>query len=619
MSWISELFTRYKQSLEDSKARYLDEYSIRAGNTAQFYRDFLHSLIINYGARWQREYTRELLGQHIERFFGTRELVFLAIDGSCVKVPYEDFMIYYGGSYGVQGTISLTGHPAKLKYSRWSVDRDVSMVGYVPVPFAQIGDTLSQPGEESFLLSDEEKINLANIHTKVMQLAEVYLAYEAAHSSNYERPRILLLDGSISSMLSGTERGIASVSLDGYQIGRRQIRLRDMMVALSHPRNDKLLIPSAKEFSLRYKIISELERRRVIELKEFAAELGIEHSRVVRAADRLLKDPRNPSTLLEPPLLHLDGDRVQAAFDMDRSWKEVVRVFEEICERLFKRSDQGVLTYSVTDDSGTSERWMSPDDLDFLISIGLRKLIETCWERDIWLVGIAKDSAARFFTKHYLGVTRHTGVYRKVPTGRLPWTDRVLLEMLPYIDETLAAPWSTIEFDSIFMTLHLESDMANQKEMVKGMRGWVVVPHERLILRSMAQFYLTRKPSKPTPTMGHVIFVDRLAQPSVDAGMKRFQVKDPELGIIEPFVNADNTVQNPGLAMTLYLVNLLTRNLFPEVIGYPDPLHKADWGARSLEARARDLIKSSGISLRTNPTANLFRTLRDQRRPSPGP
>lgn len=618
MSWISALFTRYKEALNNSKSRYLREYSIRACNTEQFYRDFLHTLIINHGAKWQSDLTREFLAQNIERFFGTRELVFLAIDGSCAKAPYEDFMIYYGGSYGVKGTISMKGEPPTLKYSRWSIDRDVSIVGYVPIPFAQITDTLAQSTDESFLLSDDEKINLSSIHLKVMQLAEVFLAYESAVSSSYEYPRILLLDGSLSSILSATERGLHSIGLDGYRLGGREIRLRDMMVALSHPQHDKLRIPSAKDFTLRYKLISELSRRKAISVSEFAKEMGLEREKVAKAVELLLRDPKNPHAKLDPPLILVNGDMVEAAFNMEDSWREVVRLFEELCERLFRKSDQGVLTYPVVDSQGIHERWMSPDDLDFLISVGLRRLIEVCWERRIWLVGVAKDSAARFFSKHYLGVLRHVGVYPKVPTGQLPWTDRVLLELIPYFDENLIAPWSTVEFDSIFMTLHLESDPVKGTDVVKGMRGWIVVPHERLILRTMAQFYLARKASKSTPAMGHVIFVDRLAQPVLDASMETFQLCDPELGKVEPFLHKNSAVQNPGLAITMYVVNLLTRNLFPEVIGYPDPLHKADWGARSLEARARNLMKSSELAFRVSPTAQLFRTTRNQGRPTSG-
>jgi len=68
---------------------------------------------------------------------------------------------------------------------------------------------------------------------------------------------------------------------------------------------------------------------------------------------------------------------------------------------------------------------------------------------------------------------------------------------------------------------------------------------------------------------------------------------------------------NLGQEINVFLLDILCRNLFPEVIGYPDPLHKADWGAKSMRRRVDRLIKSSEISFRDKPLSRLFRTTRD--------
>ena len=63
----------------------------------------------------------------------------------------------------------------------------------------------------------------------------------------------------------------------------------------------------------------------------------------------------------------------------------------------------------------------------------------------------------------------------------------------------------------------------------------------------------------------------------------------------------------------MYLLGSVTRNHFPEVIGYPDPLHKADWGAKSIGRRVQGLIKSSEIPFRANPIVRTVRATRDAR------
>ena len=64
----------------------------------------------------------------------------------------------------------------------------------------------------------------------------------------------------------------------------------------------------------------------------------------------------------------------------------------------------------------------------------------------------------------------------------------------------------------------------------------------------------------------------------------------------------------------MFLLNILTRNLYPEVIGYPDPLHKADWGAKSLLKKIEPMIESSELFLRAHPLTQTFRDLRSQRK-----
>lgn len=614
MSRISEIYRGYRDALRESQGRYEELYTARLNAARKFYRTWFHRLIIFYPERWQKQAHIEKIRRNVEAFFGRREIDFCAVDGSCFKDPFTDFMVFFGASYGVKGRLSLTSEsPPRLKYERWSMDQDVSMVAYVPVPLAQISEVIGGNPEEQFLVSEEDKINLANIHTKMMQLAEVYLAYHIASSSAMEYPRLIILDHSLSSIFSGAERGTRNIGLIGYQVGQRRLNLRDVVVALSRPYSRELGIPSAKNFSLRRRLIAELtwQKGRPVILSDFCRRENVRPAEVRRAAESLAGQGQSP--LIPPLATFRDPDRLALAdgFDPELAWYDVLRLFEDICYRLFLKKDQSALIYTVSDKDGERRRWMSPDDLDFLIAVGMRGLIERCWDKRILLVGIAKDSSSRFFSRHYLGVMRYLGVYPQVEVGLLPWTDRVFLEALAQSEKDIAAPWSTVEFDSVFMTLHLEENPTSSQPEVWGMRGYVVLPPERLFLRSLAQFYLKRKAGNAR--MGHVIFVDRLAYPQLDGkAFGTVEIKNSELGSIKPLIYPTNEKSNQMQEVMMFFLDVLTKNLYPEVIGYPDPLHKADWGAKTLERRARDLIKSSEVAFRMRPINRLFRTIRDE-------
>ena len=145
-----------------------------------------------------------------------------------------------------------------------------------------------------------------------------------------------------------------------------------------------------------------------------------------------------------------------------------------------------------------------------------------------------------------------------------------------------------------------------------GVRG-DIVNQERLFARSLGQFFLRRDPDKSSPLMGHVIFVDRLLHSYWDTELcQTAEVVSSELGTIRTFLHRDRTVDNRGQQVAMFFLNTLTRNLFPEAIGYPEALHKADWGAKTVGRRVAQIIVDSEISFRVNPLTKAFRSIRDE-------
>lgn len=607
MSTISDIFRSYRDALTLSRRNYGDLYLERSQNTAQFYKDFGHRLIIPYLKSFADASSRRFLTHQIRRFFEQDTLDFVAIDGTCIKKPFADFITFYGGAYGAKGQLILSEDPPRIKYKKWALNKDVSMVAWVPVPFAQLSDIADPRYEEDFVLSDQEKVNLASIHTLVMQLAEIFLAYNTAASSEMEYPRILLMDLSPSSVLAATAQPVTQVGLVGYPYDRRKLDLADILIGMAHPFHEKLGLPSNKKF-LRYRaLIAALEQAsgKPLSEVELAKACGLKPTEIKQELSLLQKygvvKTRPGATGL-----------IEAAVDLSASWLFSVSLFQNICARLFLKKDSTALQYVALDEEGISRRrWMAPGDLKFLIGIGMRALIEKCWEKKILLYGVVKDSESRYLTRNYLGVAQEIGFYAelkdlKIPP--LPWTDRIFLENIPLVDEGLLCPWSTIEFDSAFMTLHKSRDEAGHSQ-VSGVMGRIV-NQERLFLRSLAQFFL--KKEKATPMMGHVVFLDRLAFPEWDLPeITPMKIATRELGEVSPLAFRDRETPNLGQRVMMYLLSVLTKNHFPEVMGYPDPLHKADWGAKTVGRRVAAAIESSAISFRANPISKTFRMIRD--------
>lgn len=610
MSTISQIYTSYGEALSFSRDKYTDLYLARARNARDFYCAFFHNLVVPLASRFTDPATRRHIHRHIERFFGTDKIDFVAVDGISKKVPFQDFIVFFACAYGAKGQVSLTDKPPTIRYQKWSLDKDVSMVTYIPVPFAEFADVADQDRRETFLVSDRDRVDLSNIDTRIMELAEIYLAYNVATSSALEAPRLIMMDRSLSSILADVALQPEAIPLLGYPFDRRRLTIADAQVALAHPFHPELGIPTLKRFRQYWSLIAEFhhQRSKTLNLAEFAARQGISVADLDSAITYLTnKNFARLETRGGIPWLTTD-------VNVRASWAYVLALFEHICYRLFIEKDQTALLYEAPDEQGVLRlRWMSPDDIRFLIAVGIRALIEKCWERNILLTGVIKDSASRYLTRNYLGVMKLLGEQgypelNDLNVRLLPWTDRIFLELLPLADEELAAPWATIEFDSAYMTLHAEEDPDGQP-VIAGVKQFIVAP-ERLFARSLAQFFLKR--DKPSPLAGHVVFIDRLVFPNWDMeALTRITIETPHLGRIQPLCYPTRDVINIGQMLNMYLLNVLTRNHFPEVIGYPDPLHKADWGAKSVGERAGKMIASSVYSFRAQPLSRTFRDIRD--------
>ena len=595
---ITQIYVSYENALKESKSRYEDMHIERFNNSGKFYNDFFKNLVKDYSGIVKNPSEKRRIKGLIEQLFGTTDIKFAAIDGTCYKKQLENYIVFFGASYCVRGSIAFSGDPPRVKYEKYSTEWDTSMVAYIPIPFAELGDV----SEEQFISSDENKINLSSIHLQLMLLAEVFLAYDLVKSPSFA-PKVLLWDQSISGIMAGNEFSPDSVDMVGYKYGKGKLTIQDIILGCSHPYNDDVEIPSTKKFR-RYRYILSKLKNSPQKLSVLAESCNISKNELKNSMAILFDGYDN-----DIPLVYYDeeNDELKLNIEYDDSWEFVIGIFEKICKKLFKDKNIDVLMYEKENDGYIRKRWMSPNDLKFLIATGIRALIEECWRKNILLLGVTKDSSTRYLSQNYLGVMRSLGNY-DFNDVLLPWTDRTFLETLPYHDDNLNAPWATIEFDSAFMTLHLKRNEKDEEE-IAGVQDYIV-SMERLSAKSLVQFYLKRKGKRLSS--GHAIFIDRLLFPSFDKRAKRAKINNEIIGNVEPILFLNNTTENKLQDISIFLLDILTKNLYPEVIGYPDPLHKADWGAKSILKKIKPMINDSDILLKSKPLTKTLRQSRDE-------
>ena len=362
MSKISEISHQYHKALSDSQRQYTALYRERSEAAGHFHKDFFNKLICRFDRYFKNERFRARVQELVEKHTGTDTLQFIAIDGTCSREVFTDLITFFGGAYGARGELSFVDGAHRIRYKRWSLDHDVSMVAWVPVPFARLEEVAPGDGEQ-FLVTEEEKINLSAVHIQVMQLAEIFLAYNSVISSRLDAPHILLMDLSPSSVLAAAATSQKNIGLSGYPYDRRALTPADITTGLAHPFSSVFGIPSSKKMDLHRLIIAKMHDApdEPLDLAALADAAMVSLKDLERAADFLVKR----GVLARP---RIGSPQYQPKINLRESWAYTRDFYQNICSRLFLDKDPGALQYEAPDELGTlRRRWMAPDDINFLI------------------------------------------------------------------------------------------------------------------------------------------------------------------------------------------------------------------------------------------------------------
>lgn len=174
-------------------------------------------------------------------------------------------LVFYGGSYAQQGQLIVDPKGHRIDYRRWSPSEDTSIVAYLPIPLTRL--EINADDEWLYRTDDADRATASLVHTSLMQLAEVYLAYRRVHEDN--PPSLVMLDHSLSSMLLSNDvmhlvrpyrpnRQVLGWIGAEIEIWGRTFEVADALVAHAHPMNRSLDVPSARANALAERIVAEI-------------------------------------------------------------------------------------------------------------------------------------------------------------------------------------------------------------------------------------------------------------------------------------------------------------------------------------------------------------------------
>lgn len=597
---LGKALKRTCDNLRQGAIKQITDYEKRFSALADLYDHFLADLIVaNFDRKEAMKTARE--------FFGSSSIRFAAIDGTMYSRPLFDIVIFFGGAYAATGTVTfIEGLTPQIRYDAKTLKHNVGLSSVVPIYVSEIPDidhsfaAQEQPREinPSKSLTDEEIANNSLIANAIMTFGEYYLAYKLATDPK-QQFRFLLMDRSLSteraSLLYETRKTDfwhVKCAIVGYEVDGARLDRNDLSMARQRVRYSSLGLPPPRADYLRTAILALLETKGRLTVGEIQSSLQIDEERRKRRVEQALTSLISKQIVTEK----------EGSYSIDQhyaqSWERVKKLTVEIGEKLFS-SKTGVTpgggSMKIVKDS--EEQWLTTLDINFLTLFALNMLIEESWRRAILLVGITKDTSARDFKGQLVPLMQNEGMLKSGTRfdllQRLPNTDRMILQSASMINvDRIVPPWSLIEYDSAFRTIHPDSERG--KGYVRG-----AIRNKISLEKTFLKTYVQLSQAKSDPILrSNVLLIDRLVYPEFDwkpeSAIRFWNVlsdgtQEPVEALLFGNGKIPNRLQN--LVMTI-LVEMAPSSI-PEAFGHNKPLFIADKIAKWNYTQFRKLVDST--------------------------
>ncbi|HKZ93712.1 MAG TPA: hypothetical protein VJ249_03915 [Candidatus Bathyarchaeia archaeon] len=580
---LTETIKRTSTLLLQGASNQVTEYENRFQTLHTLYDRLLSDFII-------ANFDNEKAYKTAQEFFGTPTVRFAGIDGTMYSRPLFDLIIFFGGAYASTGTITFTEKNTPIvTYDAKTFQQSAGVSSVVPVYINEVPDIdqtffdTAQPGKIALNkpLTDDGIVNNATIANWIMTFAEFYLAYKLA-SDPQQSTRIILMDRSLSieraSLLYETHnRDLwkTKSALIGCKIDNQPIDMNDLTIGRQHIINTTLKIPAPRADYLRYAIFNTIQQKGALTKKQILQELGIADEKRAQRTERYLK------ALLKDQILTEKFDAYTLNPKYADTWTRLKKLVIALGDQFFSNTEPATLPTSnlMKIQKNGKEQWLTTLDIAFLTLFSLEMLIEQCWNNNILLIGITKDTAARDFKRQLIPILQNQQMLKSTITHdeleKLPNTDRMILQSASLFNpDKMKVPWSLIEYDSAFKTMI--PDPQNRKSHVLGARK-NRISIEKTFLKTYIQ--LSQAASDPM-LRSNVLLIDRLAHPKHDyTPNSTTQFWNEFGGATEPvqaILFKNNTVENPLQNLIMTTLIAMTSPSIPEAFGHNKPLFIAD-------------------------------------------
>ncbi|MDG6965635.1 MAG: hypothetical protein JRM75_03085 [Nitrososphaerota archaeon] len=513
------------------------------------------------------------------RFFGADTVSYLAIDGTNSVDQQLDLIVFYVGAFAYSGTVTFREGGVAVGAPR-ATDDGLSASAAIPLSEEDAAQVFGQK-RESGVEVDPERLPNALMH-----MAEYYLAFRGV-SEDPERKIVLLdrtLAGDVAHLVWSTRDLIKDrrCVLEGLDTPSGKVTALDLELARMLLPNEQLATPTPRSQLLKFAAVLALFAGEPLTSSELIARMGAD----LEWTDKLGED-----------LLELDDqfsgfEQTSPAFRLrpgaSAYWDRVLAATLAVASHVFAPAGGHPLRVN----GGGSERWVTADDLDFMVLVLIRALTRKAWSDGVLPIGFIKDTNAFELVNAVVPILGYAGLVTS--EGRFPNfnSDKMLLQTNSVVNAaTIPTPWYTPEIDASFRTMAPRDDpsLAAGKARVNGAFENVIYP-ERVYLKSYVQLWS----SESTPSVrSHVFTYDRPVYPGYDHW--------DEVTLLNKDGPADVRIHpvlhfRRGSDLTNMVMAMLTemgKEVIPEALGHNYPLFLADKKAKSVLEETRQAYLSA--------------------------
>ena len=506
-------------------------------------------------------------------FFGGKSVEYVAIDGTYSVDQKLDLLVFYVGAFGYSGELRFeddrveVGEPAPMNQSSEAVSASI--------PLSE-EDAATVFGQRTESGTEVETERLPNA---IMHLAEYYIAVKAVASN--PKLKVVLLDrplaGDVAHLVWSTRDLVKShlSVLEGRATPFGIVTGFDLELARMLVANADLKIPSPRSQLLKFAAVACLFGGGELSLGQLADRLALEESHVPRLRQELRELDSE---------FHVFGKtgtgEGDVKFKLDQGvkdyWSRVVGAALDVCDHVFNPKTEHPLRIKA---GGAEERWITADDLDYMVLVLVLELTRRAWSEHVLPIGLTKDSGASELVKTVVPLLRASGLAKLDHDLPIFNSDKMLLQTNSVVNSGgVPTPWHSVDIDAAFRTMVQVPDgsLPKGEARVRGAYRNVIYP-ERLYVKTYIQLWS----SKNDPSVrSHVFTFDRPAYSGYDHwGELVVHNEDNQLDEkISPVLNLREESRMTNLVMTILFQ--MSGEVIPEALGHNYPLFLADKKAK---------------------------------------